>query len=45
MAGNGDTNGNLDAHSESYGRFIGWLKIGSIVAAIVVALVLFLITR
>jgi len=41
----GDTNGNLQAHGESYARFIGWLKVGSIVVALVVALVIFLITR
>jgi hypothetical protein len=45
MAGNGDTNGDLAAHSESYGRFIWWLKVGMIASSLVAALVIFLITR
>jgi Bacterial aa3 type cytochrome c oxidase subunit IV len=45
MAGNGETNGDLKAHSESYDRFIGWLKFGALATAIVVAIVIFLITR
>ncbi len=45
MTGNGDTNGDLSAHSESYDRFIWWLKFGVVATAIVTALVIFLITR
>lgn len=45
MAGNGDTNGDLGAHRESYDRFIWWLKAGTIGSALVTALVIFLITR
>jgi hypothetical protein len=45
MAGNSDTNGDLNAHTESYTRFIWWLKFGSIATALIVALVIFLITR
>lgn len=45
MAGNGDTSGDLNAHTESYVRFIWWLKFGSIATALITALVIFLITR
>lgn len=45
MAGNGETNGDLNAHRESYDGFIWWLKTGMIATAIVAALVIFLITR
>jgi Bacterial aa3 type cytochrome c oxidase subunit IV len=45
MAGNGETNGEIKAHAESYERFIGWLKFGALATAIVTALVIFLITR
>ena len=45
MAGNGETNGDLNAHTESYTRFIWWLKFGSVATALVTALVIFLITR
>jgi Bacterial aa3 type cytochrome c oxidase subunit IV len=45
MAGDGETNGDLKAHAESYDRFIGWLKFGAIATALVTALVIFLITR
>jgi hypothetical protein len=45
MAGNGETNGDLNAHTDSYARFIWWLKFGSIATALITALVIFLITR
>ncbi len=45
MAGNSETNGDLNAHTESYARFIWWLKFGSIATALITALVIFLITR
>lgn len=44
MAGNGDTNGDLRTHQQSYERFIGWLKFGSIATAIVTAFVIYIIT-
>jgi hypothetical protein len=45
MAGNSEINGDLNAHTESYVRFIWWLKFGSVATVLVVALVIFLITR
>ncbi len=45
MAGNGETNGNLTPHKISYERFIGWVKFGAIATAVIVAFVIFLITR
>jgi hypothetical protein len=45
MAGNGEANGNLKAHQESYDRFIWWLKTGTILSAITTALVIFLLTQ
>ena len=45
MAGNGETNGNLNAHTESYQRFIWWLKFGSIATVAIVIFVIALITR
>ena len=45
MAGNGETNGDLKAHEQSYEGFLGWLKFGMIGAALIVALVVFLLTR
>ena len=45
MAGNGETNGDLNAHTESYARFIWWLKFGSIAAAAVAIFVIVLIAR
>ena len=45
MAGNGKTNGDLSAHTESYVRFIWWLKFGSVATVLITALVIFLITR
>jgi hypothetical protein len=45
MAGNGEINGDLNAHTESYTRFIWWLKFGSIATALITTLVIFLITR
>jgi Bacterial aa3 type cytochrome c oxidase subunit IV len=45
MAGNGETNGDIKAHAESYERFIGWVKFGALASAIVVAIVVFLISR
>ncbi len=35
----------LPAHVEGYGRFLFWLKFGTIASALVAALVIFLITR
>ena len=45
MAGNGETNGDLRAHEESYASFMGWFKFGTIAVAIIAALVIFAITR
>jgi hypothetical protein len=45
MAGNGDTKGDVNAHTESYARFIWWLKAGSIATVAVVIFVIALITR
>jgi hypothetical protein len=45
MAGNGETNGDIKAHAESYERFIGWVKFGALASAVVAALVIFLISR
>ena len=45
MMGNGETHADIPAHRESYDRFIGWVKFGSIATAIVAVLVVFLITR
>ena len=45
MAGNGETKGDLNAHTESYTRFIWWLKFGSIATVVITVLVIFLITR
>ena len=45
MARNGETNGDLKAHNESYLRFLGWLKFGTIGTVLITALVIFLITR
>lgn len=44
MAGNGETNTDLKAHTESFQRFIWWLKFGSIATAAVVIFVIALIT-
>jgi hypothetical protein len=35
----------LKAHEDTYSRFIGMFKFGTIVCAIIAALVIFLITR
>ncbi len=45
MAGNGETSSDLNAHTESYTRFIWWLKFGSIATAAVVIFVIALITQ
>jgi hypothetical protein len=45
MAGEGETNGDFEAHRESYDRFMWWLKTGTIATAIVTGLVIFVITR
>ena len=45
MAGNGETNGDLNAHTVSYTRFIWWLKFGSIATVVIVIFVIALITR
>ncbi|MFM9977598.1 MAG: hypothetical protein ACKVOP_06080 [Sphingomonadaceae bacterium] len=45
MAGEGEANGNLKEHRESYDRFMWWLKTGTIVSAFVTAVTLFVITR
>ena len=45
MAADTDPAHEISAHSESYDRFIGWLKIGAIASAVVAAFVIFLITR
>jgi hypothetical protein len=45
MAGSGEINDERIAHGDSYVRFIWWLKFGSIATALIVALVIFLITR
>ena len=45
MASEGETNGNLQAHTDSYTRFIWWLKTGTIASAIVAALAILAITR
>jgi Bacterial aa3 type cytochrome c oxidase subunit IV len=44
MAGNGETNGDLKAHQDSYEGFIGWLKFGTIATAIITAIVIYIIT-
>jgi hypothetical protein len=44
MAGNGETNGDLKAHTESYERFLGWLKFGAIATVIITAIVIYVIT-
>lgn len=45
MAGDGETNGNLTPDRESYDRFIGWVKFGTVATAIIVTLVIIIITR
>ncbi|WP_293881630.1 hypothetical protein [Sphingomonas sp.] len=45
MADTAETNENLPAHVDSYGRFISWFKSGAIVVAIIVVAVVFIITR
>ena len=45
MTADGNPSGDISAHSESYERFLGWLKIGAIASAITATLVVFLITR
>ena len=41
----GDATGDFQAHDESYHRFLGWLKFGTIGSALVAALVIYLISR
>lgn len=43
MAKNDDAKNNLKAHEGTYGGFVSLIKIGSIVTAIVVAIVIYLI--
>ena len=43
MAVDSESSTDISAHSESYERFLGWLKIGAIASAITAALVIFLI--
>ena len=45
MAGSNDTNGDLTAHHESFARFMWWLKFGTVATIVVVAFVIFLLTR
>jgi hypothetical protein len=40
MAGN-----DIKAHEQTYSGFIGWVKTGTIIVALVAALVVFLISR
>ena len=45
MTDNGKTHGDLKANEQSYERFLGWLKFGLIGSIVIVALVVFLLTR
>lgn len=45
MAVDGNGDGKITAHVESYNRFLGWLKWGTIAATIVTVAVLLIITR
>lgn len=45
MAGTSETNGDLTAHTDSYLRFLGWLKFGMIAVGLIAVLVVFLISR
>jgi hypothetical protein len=45
MADTADKDYDLPAHVDSYGRFISWFKNGAIAVAIIVAVVIFIITR
>jgi Bacterial aa3 type cytochrome c oxidase subunit IV len=44
MAGNGETNGDIKTHQQSYERFLGWLKFGTIASVIITAIVIYVIT-
>ncbi len=44
MAGNGETNGDMNAHQQSYEGFLGWLKFGAIATVIITAIVIYVIT-
>jgi hypothetical protein len=45
MADTADNNHDLPAHVDSYGRFLTWFKNGAIAVVIIVAFVIFIITR
>lgn len=45
MAVDGNGDGKITEHVESYNRFLGWLKGGTIAAAVVTVVVLLIIAR
>ena len=45
MADTVETNKDLPAHVDSYGRFLAWFRNGAIIVAIIVVAVVFIITR
>ena len=45
MANTADHHDDLPAHVDSYGRFLSWFRNGAIAVAIIVAAVIFIITR
>jgi nitroimidazol reductase NimA-like FMN-containing flavoprotein (pyridoxamine 5'-phosphate oxidase superfamily) len=44
MAAEGDTNGDLQAHVNSYGRFIDMMKYGAVICLVVAFIVMLVIS-